>query len=723
MKILKRDGRIKQFNIERIKTAIQKCYIEVLGEDEGLSCFKSNEIFIIPSIEIEIERLNKEQVSIEEIQDIIVGVLNKLCVKTIPIAYQRYRDERSFERARKGTLDKEIDKIIESTSEENTSNGNVDGNKIQSFRALISNYVCSNYSDRKAIPKVYRDKHMKELYIHDKQYFALPFWNCCNADWQNMFEYGFDLGTTHITKPKSLKTAVDILTQVSSHISSNSFGGTTFPALVSGLTQYAKMSLNKYREMAENYVIEEKREEYAWQMLKKEIRDSAQSLEYEIQTLMTSRGETPFLTLGIDMIDINQDDETIRIQKTITKAILKQRLAGLTNGVTPVFPKLVFELKKGNNLDKQDPFYDLFKLSAKVSAFRQYPDYTMTDRLIKVTGSNKPPMGCRSFLGLFLDENGNPKNSGRFNFSVVSINLTRLAIKSKGDEIKFFELLQEELENCKDLTMIRYNILKNVKAKQAPILYMSGAIARLNAEDKIELLLNNGYSSASIGYVGLHNCLVSLYGEGLENQNIDIVNKGAKIMQYIRDFCDNEKQKTGIGFSMYSTPAETLATKFCKQDIKDFGIISGVNDKGYYENSFHYPSNHLISPFEKLDLESNLNYISSGGAISFVELGNMTQNPEAMEDIIRYAYDKTHFLGISTISDKCLKCGYTGEVKTKQNSNSEFECPNCKNDDKLTLSVVRKLCGYLTSLFERPTAEGKMQEIKNRIDNKGSNVL
>lgn len=317
---------------------------------------------------------------------------------------------------------------------------------------------------------------------------------------------------------------------------------------------------------------------------------------------------------------------------------------------------------------------------------------------------------CRSF-----------KIDGKFNWGVISINIVRLAILADKDENKFFELLQEQLDTCERFFKIRYNILKNVKAKQSPILYMSGAIARLDAEENIERLLQQDWSSVSIGYVGLHNCLVALYGEGLENQNPYITEKGAKIMQYMRDFCDRKKKETNIGYSLYGTPAETLATKFCMEDIKDFGYIEGVNTNDYYENSFHYPSNSLISPFEKLDLESNFNKISSGGAINFIELGDMTKNLEAMEDVIRYAYDKTHFLGISSISDRCLECNYKGEIFTKQNSDFDFQCPVCGNENKMTLSVIRKLCGYCGSIFERPTASGKMKEIKNRVNHKGCN--
>lgn len=328
---------------------------------------------------------------------------------------------------------------------------------------------------------------------------------------------------------------------------------------------------------------------------------------------------------------------------------------------------------------------------------------------------------CRSFLSTYIDEDGNKKTAGRFNWGVVSINLVRLAIKANKNEDVFFKLLSEELDNCKELFKIRYNILRKVKAKQSPILYMSGAIARLNAEDTIEPLLNNNYSSISIGYVGLHNCLKALYGIGIDDNTEESNEKAYKILKHIRSYCDTQKKETGWGFSVYGTPAETLATKFCEEDVKDFGLIKGVNDNGYYENSFHYPSNQLVSPFDKLDIESNLSKLSSGGAIGFVELGDMTKNLEALEDLIRYSYNKTHFLGISSISDKCLKCGYTGEIYNKQNSDFDFQCPSCGNDDRLTLSIIRKLCGYLGSIFERPTSKGKMREIKNRVNHIGCN--
>ena len=701
--VRKRDSRIKPFDLNRIVDAIEKAKDEVYRSD-------SHNILVANSsmdIRDEILALGKDVVEVEEIQDIVVSCLMKED-RTVAKAYSDYREERTFMREKNSESNLEMNNIINSTSEENTSNGNVDGSKIQSIRALVANYFCRKYSRWRYIPKEYRKKHGKAIYIHDEQYFGLPFYNCCNVDWQDMFENGFDLGTTHIQKPKSLATAVNVLTQVASHVSSNTYGGTTFGDLGSGLLPYARLSLEKHREVANIFVIPEKREDYIWDRIQKEIDDVSQSLEYEVQTLITSRGETPFLTLGLDIVKEYEDEIDEKLHTMIVKSILSQRLEGLTGGITPVFPKLVFQLKKGNNLDPNDKYFDLFKLAVEVSANRQFPDYINTDRLEEVTGGIKFPMGCRSF-----------KVDGKFNWGVISINLARLGIEANGDEDKFFELLKEAEDDAKELFKIRYDILKNVRAKQAPILYMSGAIARLEAEDTIERLLQSDYSSVSIGYVGLHNCLVALYGEGLENQSEEITAKGVAIMNHIRNYCDKQKEETGIGFSLYGTPAEVLATKFCEQDVKDFGKIEGVNTNGYYENSFHYPSNELISPFEKLDLESNFSKISSGGAISFIEMGDMRKNLEAMMDIIRYSYDKTHFLGISSISDRCLKCGYTGEIYTKQNSDFDFECPVCKNDDRMFLSIIRKLCGYLGSIFERPTAKGKMREIKNRVNHKG----
>ena len=389
--VIKRDGRKKDFLWDRIEQAIKNAYVEVYKNEDK---FKEEYNFLQPMIENKLNKILKEEIGVEEIQDVVVEVLNTVC-KRVAKSYQEYREERTFERETKGDLDLEIDNIMKNTSAESTANANVDGSKIQTIRAIITNVVTRAYSRRHYIPKDLRKKQSKEIYVHDEYYFGLPFWNCNNSDWQNMFKYGFELGSTKIESPKSLESAINILTQVASHIASNTYGGTTFGNLISGLTPYAKLSLNKYREEAKNssWCVSNEIEDYAWEQLKKEAKNSAQSLEYEVQTLMTSRGETPFLTIGLDCIDLNADEETQKIQVLLTKSILNQRIKGLTGGVTPVFPKIVYHLEKGNNLLPNDKYHDLYLLALRCSSLRGYPDYVMNEKTKEVTGSIKPPMG------------------------------------------------------------------------------------------------------------------------------------------------------------------------------------------------------------------------------------------------------------------------------------------------------------------------------------------
>ena len=392
-KVVKRDGKLVDFDFNRIELAVINAYEDYYGED----CFDDLEIEdVLDNIYDEIVVFGDESISVEEIQNIVVDKLTDIN-KDVGKAYEEYRNERTKVREARGEAIKEIEDVIGAKSEETTANGNVDGSKIQSIRALVANIFTRNYSRVKYIPKDIQKKHRKELYVHDEYYFGLPFYNCCNAEWQDMFETGFDLGTAKIERPKSLATAVNVLTQVASHISSNTYGGTTFGNLGSGLLPYAKMSLEKHRQVADLFVVEDKREEYAWNRLTKEIEDSVQSLEYEIQTLVTSRGETPFLTLGLDCAKEEYSEEDRTIHNMIIKAILNQRLKGLTGGVTAVFPKLVFQLKDGVNLNPTDKDYELFKLAVEVSAWRQYPDYIMSERLEEVVGGIKFPI---DFVGL-----------------------------------------------------------------------------------------------------------------------------------------------------------------------------------------------------------------------------------------------------------------------------------------------------------------------------------
>lgn len=325
---------------------------------------------------------------------------------------------------------------------------------------------------------------------------------------------------------------------------------------------------------------------------------------------------------------------------------------------------------------------------------------------------------CRSFLGSYKDKNGEYVTDSRFNQGVYSINLVRCAIMANHDESDFYENLQHSLDLCFEGLMLRHEMLKTVKAKQNPILFMYGANARLEADETIEKLLYDGFSSISIGYVGLHNAMVALYGKSYFESD-ELLEKGKRIIQYMRDFCDNKKEETNIGFSLYSTPAEVLATKFCRSDIRDFGEIEGVNTNGYYENSFHYPSNSEVSPFEKIDLESKFQPIANGGFISYCEFGNMKHNHKAIEDVVSYAMDKVGYFGVNVRADKCLKCGYEGLIEPLTETENDYVCPSCDNDDKSKLNVVIRLCGYISSLSERPSCDGKMKEMHSRYTHVG----
>lgn len=712
MTVIKRNGDKVPFNKDKIYNAVLKAYEEVYPDYQKTNVSDASDIaeFVCDKIKC----MNMNEITVEQIQDIVEDNLIKYN-GAVAKAYIRYRYKRETIRDTYNDLDKEIQGLKDLTSEEVRNNANKSGDKLQTFRPMISDITCIDYAKRHIIPDKILKHHGKEIYIHDFNYIGVPMFNCCLVNWENCFEYGMYVGSAPIVKPQSISTAIALISQLAAHVSSNCYGGITFINLTTGLCQYGIASLNKHRKVGEKWLkSKEDIEAYAWEQLEIEIKNAAQSLEYEIQTLTNSRGEVPFNTIELNCIDLNASEEEQKVQYLIITSILKQRLKGLTGGVTPVFPKICFELKKGNNFDETDKYYDVFKLAVKCSSLRLYPDYLMHDKLVEVTGGYKAPMSCRSFIPELSDENGNRVTGGAFNQGVCSINLVRLAILADHNETKFYELLEEYLNMAREMLMIRHNALKEVKAKQAPILYQYGAIARLNPEDTIESLLYKNRSTISIGYVGIHNALIALYGKSYDTDK-SMIEKGKQILQYMRDYCDRLKEETNLGFSLYSTPAETLATKFCKKDVQDFGVIKGVNDKGYYENSFHYPSDEMINPFDKIDVESQMSYIPSGGAIQYVEFGNMVHNTDALETIIKYAYDKCHYFGVNVSSDRCFECGYVGEMISTDETNNCYKCPQCGNTDNAKMSVIRRLCGYLGSLSERKSVDNKMKEINHRV--------
>ena len=706
-KVIKRDGRKVDFDRDKIVKAVLAAFNEVDGETTSDAKHKA------VVISAYIDGLDDEEISVEQIQNIIEEKLMSTKRKDVARAFVRYRYKRELVREAKTNLDNEIFGLKDGTSEEVINNANKNGKLLQTLKPMIADVTIIDQAKRYYVPERIMKHHQKEIYIHDMNYFGIPMHNCQLVNWEDCLENGMVIGNAPIEKPNTITVAVNLLSQIAAHVSSNCYGGITFINLTKGLCQYGRGSLNTWRKIAKDFEVPNA-EDFAWKMLEREISKSIKGLEYEILTLTNSRGEIPFTTFELDCIDLDASEEDKKIQYLILTNMLKVRIDGLTGGVTPVFPKLCFELKAGNNLNPEDKYYDIFKLAVKCSSLRLYPDYLMHDKLVEVTGGYKAPMSCRSFIPELHDNDGNRIVGGGFNLGVCSVNLVRLAIMAEHSEEKFYELLKEYLDMCRDALMIRRDMMKTVKAKQAPILYQYGAIARLNPEDTIESLLYKNRSTVSIGYVGVHNALMALYGKSYDTDS-EMIDKGVQMVQFMRTYCDELKAETNIGFSLYSTPAETLATKFCRSDVADFGIIKGVNDKGYYENSFHYPSNEDIVAFDKVDLESNMSKLASGGAIQYVEFGNMINNPEALEKIIRYAYDKCHYFGVNVSSDRCFKCGYVGEMITVDDKTNHFRCPQCGNEDNSQMSVIRRLCGYLGSLSERPSVDGKMKEMAHRV--------
>lgn len=694
--VIKRDGVVVPFDSSKVYNAIMKAMKDADNVDE----------FICSLVTKTISEINKTTLSIIEIEDEIYSQLIKLGHADTARYYVEFKAVRASIRKYKNEVFDQMQDVMDMTSEDIRDNANKDGKKIASLRAMFSDIACKSFVKQRISPKHLQREQERLIYEHDLNYRNIPMTNCCLLNYADMLENGFHVGTTYIHDVKSITTAVALLSQIISHASSSMYGGVTLQRLDERLEPYMIKSYNKHLQIAidENIV---DAEGYAWRRLRKEIKDACQGLEYEINTLMNARAETPFITISIGL-------GTSKFSQLFQEEYLKVRKEGF-DGLTPVFPKLIFITKKGLNLDKQDPQYYLFRLALETSSLRLYPDYQSYEQCVRVTGSFKSPMSCRSYVST---QNADKEHDGAFNCGVCSINLVRCAIMANHDEVKFYEILQHALNLSYESLMLRHKMLRTIKAGQNPILFVEGTIARLDPEDSIEPLLYKNHSSISIGYVGLHNAMVALYGKSYYESE-DLLTKGKSIIQYMRDFCDAKKEETNIGFSLYSTPAEVLATKFCRSDVKDFGQIEGVTDKGYYENSFHYPSDTDVSPFEKIDLECNFPLIANGGHIQYVEFGDMTKNIDALESVVRYAMEKTPYFGVNVRNDVCLVCGYHGLMENLDEFNNDYKCPNCGNEDKTKMSIIVRLCGYISSISERPSVDCKMKEINNRITHIG----
>ena len=698
--VIKRDGCRVPFNGMRIIEAVAKS-AEAVGIKDLSYCASIAE-------QIAQQLAGRDEVAIHDIQNMVENLLMAGERKEMARAYIEYRHDRDMAREKQGRLSQEIRGLIEqSNADLLNENANKDSKVIPTQRDLLAGIVAKHYAKQYMLPRDVVQAHERgELHFHDLDYSPFfPMFNCMLIDLDGMLTHGFKMGNAEIDTPKSISTATAVTAQIIAQVASHIYGGTTINRIDEVLAPYVSISYDKHKQVAEEWNIPDV-DGFARSRTEKECYDAFQSLEYEVNTLHTANGQTPFVTFGFGL-------GTSWESRMIQESILRNRISGLgKNRKTAVFPKLVFAIKDGLNHKAGDPNYDIKRLALECASKRMYPDILNYDQVVEVTGSFKTPMGCRSFLGVY-EEEGQMIHEGRNNLGVVSLNLPRIALEAR-DEAHFFELLNDRLALARKALMARIERLEGVKARVAPILYMEGACGvRLKADDNVSEIFKNGRASVSLGFIGIHETINALYGDGQHLFDSELLrDKGVKIVQRLREAVEAWKEETGYGFSLYSTPSENLCTRFCKLDTRDFGLVSGVTDKGYYTNSFHLDVEKKVDPYAKLDFEMAYPPLASGGFICYGEYPNIQHNLEALEDVWDYSYSRVPYYGTNTPIDECYECGFTGEFEC---TSKGFTCPKCGNHDSTKVSVTRRVCGYLGSPDARPFNSGKQEEVKRRV--------
>lgn len=704
MKVIKRDGSTVDFDRSKIVKAISKANEAVDLEDRI-----SDEQ--IDKIVDEISRRHRSRLLVEDIQDMVEEKLMEQQKYRLMKAYILYRYERALVRKANTTDDSILSLIKNANKDVMEENSNKNARTASTQRDLIAGEVSRDLTRRILLPEYISKAHDEgAIHFHDSDYFVQPIFNCCLVNIKDMLDNGTVMNGKLIESPKSFQTACTIVTQIIASVASSQYGGQSVN--VAHLGKYLRRTKQKYEKQCDELFGDDNPEEkkkIVEMRLKDELKAGVQTIQYQINTLMTTNGQSPFVTL---FLYLDENDEYIEENAMIIEEILKQRYKGIKNEVgvyiTPAFPKLVYVLDENNNLTGGKYDY-LTKLAAKCSAKRFYPDYISAKQMREnYEGNVFSPMGCRSFLSPWKDENGEYKFEGRFNQGVVSINLPQCGILAKGDEKKFWEILEDRLQLCYEALMCRHNALLGTVSDTSPVHWQYGAIARLDKGEKIDKFLFGGYSSISLGYIGLYE--VTKLVKGVSHTDPKGTEFALKVMKSLRDHCEKWKKETNIGFALYGTPAESLCYRFARIDKERFGTIKDITDKGYYTNSYHVDVREEIDAFSKFTFESQFQKISSGGAISYVEVPNMNNNIPAIEDVIKFIYDNIQYAEFNTKSDYCQVCGFSGEIQI--NADNEWECPNCHNKDHRRMNVTRRTCGYLGENFWNV---GKTKEIKARV--------
>ena len=705
MKVVKRDGHIVDFDRSKIVTAIRKANAEV-DPEEKISDDK------IETIVHGIETKKRKRILVEDIQDIIEQDLMEDGKYVLAKTYIIYRYTRELVRKANTTDDSILSLIKNRNKDVMEENSNKNATVASTQRDLIAGEVSKDLTRRVLLPEKISKAHDEGvLHFHDADYFLQPIFNCCLINIKDMLENGTVMNGKLIESPKSFQVACTVMTQIIASVASSQYGGQSVDLIHLG--KYLRKSYEKYKERFTkdfgDKVDADTLEAMIQERLNDELRSGVQTIQYQINTLMTTNGQSPFVTL---FLHLDPEDEYVEENARIIIEILRQRYEGIKNEagvyVTPAFPKLIYVLDEFNCL-KGGKYDYITEMAVKCSAKRMYPDYISAKKMREnYEGNVFSPMGCRSFLAPWKDENGQYKFEGRFNQGVVSLNLPQIGIIARGDEELFWKILDERLELCYEALMCRHNALMGVTSDVSPIHWQYGAIARLGKGERIDKYLLNGYSSISLGYIGLYE--VTKLMKGVSHTTPEGQEFALRIMHKLRNACDTWKKETGLGFALYGTPAESLCYRFARIDKERFGTIPDITDKGYYTNSYHVDVREDIDAFEKFTFESQFQSISSGGAISYVEIPNMANNLEALTELVKFLYDNIQYAEFNTKSDYCHVCGFDGEIKV--NENNEWECPVCHNKDHSKMNVTRRTCGYLGENFWNV---GKTKEIKSRV--------
>lgn len=693
------------------KTEFYKYKIDFVLNQLGISKEDNKRFF---------ERLNlftkdQEEITSSHIHDFIIQFLEENDFLDAKEQYLKY-EQKDIEKFKKATdVKARIDQLFNRYDRVVHENANKDSNVFNTQRDLEAG-AASKAIGLQMLPPLVAKAHLRgDIHWHDLDYSpATPETNCCLVDFAEMLNNGFKIGNAEVKSPRSIQTATAQVSQIIANVASLQYGGLSFDRADQVLAPFAEINYEKHLKTASEWVEEDKREEYAKDRTKKDIFDAMQSLEYEINTLYSSQGQTPFTTVSFGL-------GTNWIEKEIQKDILRIRIKGLgKERRTAIFPKLIYVLKKGLNLNPNDENYDVKELAIECATKRMYPDILMYDKLCEITGDFKAPMGCRSFLPKWTDKNGKAVNAGRMNLGVVTVNLPRIALLAKGDMDLFWHIFEEKLDIVHQAMAYRIERTKEAKPDNAPLLYKYGAFGkRLKSTDSVDELFRNERATISLGYIGLYEVGTAFFGPDWES-NQEAHDFTVSIVAELNRLCRVWSKESGYHYSLYSTPAESLTDTFAQDDIEKFGKVKDITDKEYYTNSFHYDVRKRPNPFEKLTFEEAYPHYASAGFIHYCEYPNLKQNPKALEAVWDWAYDHVGYLGTNTSIDKCFKCGFKGEFEATARG---FKCPQCGNHDPKYCDVVKRTCGYLGNPQARPMVHGRHVEISSRQKNMSKGMV